>query len=257
MIYWNDNATNIVRLADLFHFESVTARAWLRSEGQGFDDGADNPLNVRNSPLAIGRNSGGFARFPNVDIGLVAAYRLVTDNAPWYGYDSILAEAGSGDALAQGAAIELSSWAAGHYGATATTEGHVRALIRVYMEVEPVTVVTISTFPPRTFRAPAGLRRFTATSELPALVAPYSGRVDANVAIDGPGPHGSDFLRLSSGGSIGKYILAEQVTLDPLPVVPPPDLTDDSKLVEAIDAAYSFGSALLVALDEARAEAAR
>lgn len=101
------------------------------------------------------------------------------------------------------------------------------ALFRRYFAAKPlpdtstepteddVVVVTIERFPPRPFTSKvAKLRRFTATDELEPIEGPYSSAVDATVAIDSEGvPHGSGFLRLSAGGSAGKYILAAEVTL--------------------------------------------
>ena len=80
-----------------------------------------------------------------------------------------------------------------------------------------VTVVTITLLPaPRKFTATAPLRRFTATSELAPIPAPYSATVDGHVSIEGnpSSPRGAGFLRLASGGSAGRYVLASQVTLE-------------------------------------------
>ncbi len=81
-----------------------------------------------------------------------------------------------------------------------------------------VTVVTITLFPtPRAFTASAPLRRFSATAELSgSIAAPYSATVDGTVQIEGnPGiPRGSGFLRIASGGSRGRYILAAQVVVE-------------------------------------------
>jgi hypothetical protein len=69
---------------------------------------------------------------------------------------------------------------------------------------------------PRRFTAPGPLRRFSATEEIePPIEAGYAGWADASVAIESSGvPHGVGFLRLSSGGSAGKYVLAAQVALE-------------------------------------------
>lgn len=82
-------------------------------------------------------------------------------------------------------------------------------------EEEVVIVVTIEKWTaPKRFRAAGNLRRFTATDELEPIDGPYEATVDANVRIDSQGvPHGQGFLRLASGGSSGKYILASEVTL--------------------------------------------
>lgn len=81
---------------------------------------------------------------------------------------------------------------------------------------DDVVVVTIERLPaPRPFTSKVSkLRRFTATDELEPIEGTYSSAVDATVAIESDGvPHGSGFLRLSAGGSAGKYILASEVTL--------------------------------------------
>lgn len=82
-------------------------------------------------------------------------------------------------------------------------------------EEEIVVVVTVTVWPaPRKFRAPGDLRRFTATEELSSIKGPYEAMVDASVSINSTGvPHGSGFLRLASGGSAGKYVLASEVAL--------------------------------------------
>jgi hypothetical protein len=84
-------------------------------------------------------------------------------------------------------------------------------------EEEQVIVVTIEKFPaPRRFTAAGPLRRFTAREEIePPIPAGYAGWADATVAIESSGvPHGAGFLRLSSGGSAGNYVLAAQVALE-------------------------------------------
>lgn len=82
-----------------------------------------------------------------------------------------------------------------------------------------VTVVTITLFPaPRAFTAPGSpLRRFSATAELSPIAGPYSATVDGTAVIEGnPSvPTGSGFLRLSAGGSAGRFILAAEVVVAP------------------------------------------
>ena len=82
-------------------------------------------------------------------------------------------------------------------------------------EEEQVIIVTIETFAaPRKVTAKTDLRRFTASAELSPIEAPYEATVDGTVTIESSGvPHGAGFLRLASGGSAGKYILAAQVDL--------------------------------------------
>lgn len=100
-------------------------------------------------------------------------------------------------------------------------------------------IVTATPFPDgqRAFKSNVvSLRRFTAEGEQTPIATPYSGYVDADVSIESTGvPHGSGFLRLSTGGSAGMYVLASEVLVSPAPVVVPPvaDCTD------AVNAAQS------------------
>ena len=78
-----------------------------------------------------------------------------------------------------------------------------------------IVTVTVDRWPdPKPFTSTVkSLRRFTATAELAPIPGPYQATVDANVAISGnpSSPRGVGFLRLASGGSKGRYILASQV----------------------------------------------
>lgn len=79
-----------------------------------------------------------------------------------------------------------------------------------------VVTVTITTWPARTFTSAGSLRRFSATAEMAPIPGPYTATVDGDVVISGntSAPSGSGFLRLATGGSKGRYILAAQVTLE-------------------------------------------
>lgn len=78
--------------------------------------------------------------------------------------------------------------------------------------------VTINPFAVRRFRTRDGLtvlRRFSAIAELTPIPAPYSATVDAEVSFSrSSAPSGSGFLRLASGGSAGRFVLAAEVVLD-------------------------------------------
>jgi len=116
----------------------------------------------------------------------------------------------------------------------------------------------------RHFQTKAGvtkLRRFTREAEIsPPIVAPYSGYVDREVTIfAASGPHGSGFLRLSSGGSEGDFILAAQVDVEapPPPPPPPPDPAAIAAAVKAgvngaLDHVQSAHDAEGTAISEAR-----
>jgi hypothetical protein len=98
---------------------------------------------------------------------------------------------------------------------------------------DTVTIVTQQPYPARAFTSKAGLkqlRRFTATAELAPITVPYSADVDADVGIDGTGPHGvlGSFLRLAPpSGSAGDYVLAAEVDVTMPP--PPADTTPFSQ----------------------------
>jgi hypothetical protein len=92
----------------------------------------------------------------------------------------------------------------------------------VVVQEDTVTIVTIEKFPAaRKFTTAAGLaklRRFDDLGEHSSIKTPYSAFVDAQVTIeqsDNRVPHGRGFLRLSSGGSSGFYILTRDVVLEP------------------------------------------
>lgn len=86
---------------------------------------------------------GGFAKFPDAATGLKAARVIVTTLAPSYGYGRILAMAGATHTPHdQARAIERSSWAAGHYGSTATLDGSIARQLTTtppVVEKPPVT----------------------------------------------------------------------------------------------------------------------
>lgn len=130
----NATPSNIADLASLFGFVPTAAEAWLRCESQTIPN-PTNPLNIRYSPTAIGSNPAGFAVFPSAAAGLVTAHNLVYGLSPHYGYGAIVAQRGSGDAMAQAAAIEHSSWAAGHYGGIGANLG----CLRRWVAAHPVT----------------------------------------------------------------------------------------------------------------------
>lgn len=134
-----DHATpaNIADLTSLSHLEPLTCAAWLHCEAQSIDN-PTNPLNIRfwgrpgqlRGPGATGVAGVGFASYGSAGAGLADAWRLLTDLAPNYGYGAILAAAGGSDPLLEARAIELSSWAAGHYGGSATADGCLRRYVR-------------------------------------------------------------------------------------------------------------------------------
>lgn len=130
-VYCHDTEANVAFLALDLGFETSAILAWLRCECQSVAN-PTNPLNIRSTAYgAIGRNSEGFAVYPNVETGLRAVRRLLEANASSYGYGAVLAQRSSGDAYSQARAVELSDWAAGHYGATATTDGCIASQIEV------------------------------------------------------------------------------------------------------------------------------
>ena len=79
-----------------------------------------------------------------------------------------------------------------------------------------VVTVIIDRFPPRKFTAVGILQRYSATAELSSIAAGYSATVDGEVTFLGntSAPTGSGFLRLASGGSMGRYVKAAQVKVE-------------------------------------------
>jgi hypothetical protein len=104
----------------------------------------------------------------------------------------------------------------GGHGATGATGASADTSTEEDQDVRVVVVREREWPAPRRFTAPGPLRRFSATEEIePPIGAGYAGWADASVSIESSGvPHGAGFLRLSSGGSAGKYVLAAQVALE-------------------------------------------
>ncbi len=122
MTTYNATPQNIALLAALLRYEPVVAEGWLRLEGQQVPN-PTNPLNVKwwGRPPQIGQlvaPYGTFGRYQTPADGLRDAVALLHDMAgeAWTHYADILAQSGSGDALAQAAAIEASAWAGGYGG---------------------------------------------------------------------------------------------------------------------------------------------
>jgi hypothetical protein len=112
----------------------------------------------------------------------------------------------------------------------------------------PQTTVTLTPYADRSFTSKPGLselRRFSATSPLSSITTPYSATVDADAVIeqsDGRVPHGPGFLRLSSGGSAGLFVLLAEIIVD----VPPPVVDcDDVVTVELQKASERAAAAVL------------
>lgn len=141
MAFNHDTEQNVILLASLLGFEAVVAKAWLRSEGQDVNN-PTNPLNIRYygragqrpGPGATGESGVGFASYESPDAGLSDAVKMLHDLAgqTWNGYQSILDQAGSRDPIAQAKSIEMSKWAAGHYGGSEDRDGIIRRLVREF-----------------------------------------------------------------------------------------------------------------------------
>jgi hypothetical protein len=138
-VTYNDTPENVAYLAALFGYELITAKAWIRLEGQGAAN-PTNPLNIRNSLEMIGQTPGGFAYFETPFHGLYSARKVIERNAPAYGYDTIMARAWNRDPLSQAKAIERSSWAGGNYGSD--WANNVPGSIYKYVEANGVQQIT-------------------------------------------------------------------------------------------------------------------
>lgn len=168
MTYFWDTPANVAALARAFGFAPVVARAWLRSEGQSVPN-PTNPLNIEaggvTADLQTHQLVGRFAAFPTASAGIEAAHELVSRLAgiARYGYAEILRQAGSGNAIAQARAVELSSWASGHYGASAVRDGTIARQVRAALSTHPKGGTTMAVhFALERFHAAAGVQIFDA-----------------------------------------------------------------------------------------------
>jgi len=112
-----------VALAAVWRLTPDAARRWLACECQAVNN-PTNPLNIRwyGRHAQVGR-LGGFATYVTARASFADGLAMVRALSPHYGYAALLASLGTGDTYRQVRAIELSSWAAGHYGATASSAG--------------------------------------------------------------------------------------------------------------------------------------
>ena len=110
-------------LASVWGLTPDAALRWLDCECQAVNN-PTNPLNT----LFYGRAAqtgqiGRFATYRSPSAAFTDGLAMVKALAPAYGYGALVATLGTGDTYRQCRAIELSSWAAGHYGATPTEPG--------------------------------------------------------------------------------------------------------------------------------------
>ena len=164
MAYFHDTAGNVAVLEKLFGFEPLACKAWLRCEAQGVNN-PTNPLNIRKGGVTTSLQTGSigdFAKFATVERGLYAAHVLINKLAPNYGYGQILAAANTHDAYRQARSIERSSWAAGLYGSTATSDGCLSRYVRdnvttVESDMQLSDKVTLGDWIPKAFPNDKGL----------------------------------------------------------------------------------------------------
>jgi LysM repeat protein len=138
MVYFNDTPFNVTTLSRLLpHMSNNVAKAWLRAEGQAVAN-PTNPLNIRyyGTPNQIGEKNG-FAVYKSAYYGLLDAARLIKTLTPYSGVRAALT-GGNDHTIAK--AIELSPWAAGHYGATQTQAGTIERLLGTTTGTAPVTI---------------------------------------------------------------------------------------------------------------------
>lgn len=189
MAFYHDTDENVRLLASSLGFEEVVARAWLRAEGQEINN-PTNPLNIRYygragqrlGPGATGEAGVGFASYASAADGLRDAVDTIRRLAPNYGYGDILAQSGSRDPVGQARAIELSSWAAGHYGGTDERDGVIRRLVREFGPApkrEPM--LNLSGYPKR-YRVTKGTKFFESAGDT-SPIGTLSG--DATIEIIG------------------------------------------------------------------------
>ncbi len=282
MSFSNATPVNIAALALVSGLEALTAAAWLHCEEQSIPN-PTNPLNVRwygragqlRGPGATGVPGEGFAAYASANAGLADAWRMLVALAPSYGYDAVVAAAAGSDPLAQARAIELSSWAAGHYGGSATNAGCLRDYIHAHGGApteDPMAIVTVTPFPagPRRFHIPGGAtlngydpaRPGAPVASVSVDAGGSAADADATVRVDWPGapiqpgaslpgpiPRGGPFLRVTDGKLVGLLVAARVVTLDDAPAPPAPDdpAVDLAEQKAAVNAALDVVQAALAA----------
>jgi hypothetical protein len=129
MVYCGQaTAANANYLSRATGMDPAVALAWLKNECQSTPN-PTNPLNIRygNSTGQIGR-VGGFGRYASTNAGLDSAAHLIMVSSHYAG---IRAAIRSGNPAQQARAIELSPWAAGHYGGAKGPGGISRAWARL------------------------------------------------------------------------------------------------------------------------------
>jgi hypothetical protein len=111
----NATPANAAYLASKTGLAPAVALAWLQNEGQAVAN-PTNPLNIRyygtNGQVA---NAGGFGVYNTTQAGLDHAAWLINNSAYYVGVRRAIA---TNNPTLEARAIELSPWAAGHYGGT-------------------------------------------------------------------------------------------------------------------------------------------
>jgi hypothetical protein len=135
MTYLHDTDYNVRTLAGLLpKMPLVTARAWLRCEGQSVNN-PTNPLNIRCAT--------GFCHYTSATAGLQAAAHLIKTLTY---YVHVRAALLTGNALAIARAIEDSPWAGGHYGGGGAADG----CIADYVKAHPTPAPPVDNYVVRT-----------------------------------------------------------------------------------------------------------
>lgn len=128
MAYCHNTPANVSLLSGYLGIPDIVSEHWLACECQA----VNNPSNPLNNEV-----NGHFATYSSAAVGLAASAWVIRNLIYYVKVRSAIA---AGNAYQIARAIELSPWAAGHYGATASRNGCISRGIPVVVEPNPLTV---------------------------------------------------------------------------------------------------------------------
>lgn len=135
MAYCHDTVANVSLLSGYLGIPDIVSAHWLACECQA----VDNPSNPLNNEV-----NGHLAHYSSAAVGLAeSAWRIQHLSY----YVNVVAAIAAGNAYRIARAIELSPWAAGHYGATASRNGCISRGIPVVVVPDPLTAFKSSLDP--------------------------------------------------------------------------------------------------------------
>jgi len=202
--YLTKNWSKSINAKDTFLIAAVSA--WFHQESGGLSRViGNNPFNIRNSPLQSGtrktlNGNGHFAVFSSMARGFMAAAYLLMHGSKAYGYQlalNAMKKGGNQGAVDFLAALAMSSWDAGHYGAHSWIEAYDQAhnhLLRNYVGIAHVQLANPHPKPPkptpvlpRDFNYRVVIRNYIDPWAVQAMYRYRRGRTALGNRVDGSG----------------------------------------------------------------------